>query len=192
MKQVYIVHGYTASPNSHWFPYLSRELQRRHIRCDSLAMPNSAQPNEREWRAYLSAHTELSEETLFVAHSLGCIATLNFLADRYSTHNLPPILGGIFVSGFYQPLDNLPELTPFATAFAQLPHDHFAQIFRRTPTVIAACDDPVVAHSHSDQLARLLNAEYIRLPQGGHFLDRQGWYEFPLVLAKLCALFEEK
>ncbi|MCR3908893.1 alpha/beta hydrolase [Aeromonas hydrophila] len=37
--RVFIVHGYTASPHSHWFPWLKARLEARDIRVEVLAMP---------------------------------------------------------------------------------------------------------------------------------------------------------
>ena len=48
--------------------------------------------------------------------------------------------------------------------------------------MVAALNDPVVEHQYSDHLAQFLGAEYIRLPTGGHFLDREGVTELPIVL----------
>lgn len=169
--KVYIVHGYGANPKKHWFPDLAKNLAQLGVECHCIAMPNTENPNVEQW---LNALQPLSvdEKTIFVGHSLGCIAILNFLARGY--HQPKAV---ILVSGFYQPLANLPELTPFSNAYAVSP-----PLMPFKSYVISAFDDTVVAHQYSDQLAQHLNADYIRLPTGGHFLESEGWIHFPLVL----------
>ena len=58
--------------------------------------------------------------------------------------------------------------------------------------VISAIDDDIVPTQLSDNLSRLLNCEFIRLPQGEHFLDQGGYTEFPLVRDKVLDIFNEK
>lgn len=170
--KVYIVHGYTASPDNHWFPWLEQELSALGIRCQRLAMPDSQHPTPENWQAHLEKSVKVDDQTIIVGHSLGCITWLNFVTK---TGQKPR--AAVFVSGFYQPLDTLPELTPFAEAYADSP---FA--VELNATVIAALNDQIVPHQYSDALAQHLKADYIRLDQGGHFLDREGWTTFPLVL----------
>ncbi len=175
MAQVYIVHGYTASPDNHWFPWLEQQLAQRGIACQRLAMPDSAQPNPQKWLDHLNQQVKIDDQTIVIGHSLGCIAWLNFLARNYERPR-----GAIWVSGFYQPLDTLPELTPFCNLYAVSP-----PCLAFPSTVISALDDSIVPHQYSDELAKHLKADYIRLPSGGHFLDREGWTTFPLVLERI-------
>lgn len=170
--KVYIVHGYTASPDNHWFPWLERELSKCGIACERLVMPNSHNPTPENWQAHLEKNVKVDDQTIIVGHSLGCITWLNFLAN---TGQKPR--AAVLVSGFYQPLDTLPELTPFSETYA---NSSFTR--ELNATVIAALDDRIVPHQYSDALAQHLKADYIRLNQGGHFLDREGWKAFPLVL----------
>lgn len=171
MAQIYIVHGYAADADKHWFPWLENQLTQMGISCERLNMPDSANPSLDRWLAHL-ATVEINTNTIFVGHSLGCIAILNFLAKKQEQ-----IKGAIFVSGFYQPLPNLPELSIFTNYYATLPSPPTFPTY-----VISALDDNVVAHQYSDALAVHLQADYIRLNQGGHFLDREGITELPLVL----------
>lgn len=173
MAQVYIIHGYTANADKHWFPWLAKELNKLGISCQRLNMPDSEKPSLDSWLAHLSQNIILDEETIFVGHSLGCITILNFLAKRKIQ-----IKGAVFVSGFYQPLENLPELSSFT--------DYYATTLSNLPDfpayVVSALDDKIVNHKHSDALAVHLQADYIHLNQGGHFLDREGITELPIVL----------
>lgn len=169
--KVYIVHGYNASPSSHWFPWLQQALSEIGVVCDCLTMPDSAHPTPDSWLSALSDKVRIDENTVVVGHSLGCIALMNFLARNYEKP-----AGAVFVSGFFEPLDNLPELTIFSNVYAVSP-----PLMPFPSYVVASLDDTVVPHRYSDELAKHLNAEYIRLPKGGHFLGCEGYTEFPLV-----------
>lgn len=171
MAQVYIVHGYGANADKHWFLWLEQALVKIGVGCERLNMPDSEHPSLDRWLSHLNENVELNDQTIFVGHSLGCIAILNFLAKQQEK-----IKGAVFVSGFYQPLDNLPELTPFTNYYAILPTPPAFPAY-----VVSALDDTVVNHKQSDKLAQHLRADYIRLNQGGHFLDREGVTELPIV-----------
>lgn len=172
MAKVYIVHGYTASADKHWFPWLEQELAKIGVECHRLNMPDSSHPNPDKWLRHLEEHVTIDDETVVVGHSLGCITWLNFLVRNF----LKP-KGAVFVSGFYQPLPTLPELTTFSNVYAISPD---CQPFKSY--VVASLDDTVVPYQYSDDLAKHLKADYIRLPTGGHFLDREGYTELPIVL----------
>lgn len=172
MRKVYIVHGYRANPDKHWFPWLAQQLAARGMECHILAMPNAETPNAQQWLDYLKQNVEMDDETIIIGHSLGSIAVLNFLAFNYARPR-----AAIFVSGFYQPVEGLAELTPFSNLYAIAP-----PCMPFPAYVISALDDSVVPHTYSDALAKHLQAVYIRLPRGGHFVDREGCTEFPPLL----------
>lgn len=172
MHRVYIVHGYTATPDSHWFPWLEQALHSKGIACQRLVMTDSQHPQPDKWLHDLEKQATIDENTIVIGHSLGCIAWLNFLSRNFLTPK-----GAIFVSGFYQPLHTLPELTTFSNVYAVSPSCRSFKSY-----VISALDDQIVPHHYSDALAQHLQADYIRLASGGHFLDREGCTSFPLIL----------
>lgn len=175
MKKVYVTHGYTANPSRNWFPWLKQALEKLGVECECLAMPDANNPNPQVWLEHHKNTLKLNEETVLIGHSLGCIALLNYLAVTQQKVNT-----AIFVSGFYEKLPTLPELDSFATFYANqtacLPTKSY---------VISALDDEIVPHLFSDRLAQYLQADYIRLAQGGHFIDRDGITELPILLELL-------
>ncbi|OOF69607.1 RBBP9/YdeN family alpha/beta hydrolase [Rodentibacter caecimuris] len=181
MKNVYIVHGYTASPNNHWFPWLKQQLSQYSINCECLTMPESSNPTPDKWLAYLELHTKINANTVLVGHSLGCVAIMNLLAK----HCIKPA-GAVFVSGFYQVPETLPMLTSFIDFYSSLP-----SLPNFKSYVVSAMDDDIVPHKYSSELSIHLSADYIRLSQGGHFLDREGWSKFPLVLELILKCFDK-
>ncbi|PVX39280.1 hypothetical protein C8D76_106102 [Pasteurella langaaensis DSM 22999] len=180
-KRVFITHGYTANSQKHWFQWLKVRLEKEKFLVTVLDMPNSNHPNVQEWLDYHASQIgELYPTDIFIGHSLGCIATLRFLAARQQK-----IAAAILVSGFNQPLPNLPELD----GFSKQPLDYnalIAQISQRT--VISSLDDDVVNHAFTEQLATDLQAKYIATNGYRHFTERQGVTELPLLLDEILAL----
>jgi len=73
-KQVYIIHGYGASPANHWFPWLKEKLIADDNQVLVLHMPNSSDPKKEEWLETLANKIKnLDNNTYFVTHSLGSI-----------------------------------------------------------------------------------------------------------------------
>lgn len=182
-KRVYIIHGYGASPSSHWFPWLKKKLSEKGITADVLRMPNAKSPDLDRWLNHLSLDVDgLSRDTYFVAHSLGCVTLLNYLQQM----NASPQIGGfILVSGFAKPLPSLPVLD----AFTRQPlNGHKIMLSAKKRVVISAKDDPVVPFSFSKELARQIQADFHETESGGHFLESNGFITFPLVWALLIAM----
>lgn len=179
-----IIHGYTASPQSHWFPWLTQQLEPKGVRVKSLAMPDSCAPQADAWVRYIGQHAPSGPNSFFVAHSLGCIALLRHLAGQ---QDQSPIGGMILVSGFAAPLPHLPELDPFVSTPLE-----YASIIRRAPqrAVFASLNDSVVPPAHSADLSQQLQAKLYQLEQGGHFLAKDGFTQFPALLQPLAAMLD--
>ncbi|MGY3870405.1 RBBP9/YdeN family alpha/beta hydrolase [Aeromonas crassostreae] len=181
--KAFIIHGYTASPQANWFPWLAARLEEQGIQTRVLAMPDPHTPDPAAWDAHLAASIgEADGHTLLVGHSLSCISALRYL------HQHPPLnnLGGLLlVSGFDEPLDTLPELTPFVAQPLPLAH-----IRARLPrcALIASTDDAIVPPPSSHALAQRLQAPLHQIAQGGHFLDREGFTELPLAYELLMQM----
>ncbi|WP_044469491.1 RBBP9/YdeN family alpha/beta hydrolase [Mannheimia massilioguelmaensis] len=182
-KQLYITHGYTATSQSHWFQWLKNQLIPHQINVDIFNMPNSSKPEPAAWLSYHQKHIhQLDENTVFIAHSLGCIATLGYLQQKNT-----PIKGVILVAGFDRHLTNLPELNAFTSEPI-----NYAKLICNIPSrlVIASLDDEIVNCHYSEELAKKLQAQYITLEKSGHFLARQGFTEFPFLLEQTLKIFE--
>lgn len=177
---VHIIHGYSASPSDHWFPWLKRQLAADGHAVTIHPMPDSDAPDVDAWRRTLEHRIPAAgPRTFFVAHSLGCISLLHYLGA------LPKdtTIGGIvLVSGFSQPIASLPELDAF-TATA-VPFDSIKAL---TPcrVVVVSEDDPIVPFAHTVHLQTMLEARLITVERGGHFLASDGFTEHPAVLRAL-------
>ncbi|MDD1515816.1 RBBP9/YdeN family alpha/beta hydrolase [Priestia megaterium] len=175
-KQVYIIHGYGASPSNHWFPWLKEKLLADDHQVSVLHMPNSSDPKKEEWLKTLTNKIkDLDNNTYFVAHSLGSITLLNYLEQL---DPLPEFGGFILVSGFSERLSSLPSLDPFTVKEVDYQKIISAANSR---AVIAAKDDYIVPCELSQNFSKQLDASFYSIEKGGHFLEDDGFITFQMV-----------
>jgi predicted alpha/beta hydrolase family esterase len=175
-KHVYIIHGYSASPEAHWFPWLKQKLIDTGVQVSVLAMPTPTSPDHIAWLEHLNEHIQSpNENTFFVAHSLGCITLLHYLN---SLSKQIKIGGVILVSGFISPLSILPALDPFTKDDFNPAH---IMSLSENRVVIASRDDSIVPYVQTKELSQLLNMPLLEIEKGGHFLASDGFTKFPIV-----------
>lgn len=184
-----IVHGYWATPESHWFGWLASQLGDRGYEVRVPALPDSRHPRPDAWlKALCEAAPACApdDRTLVIAHSLGCVAALRWLLDAQPAH---PIAGVLLVAPFAEPVhvtgipaDESRLIDEFAST--ELDYEGLRRL-GRARTVISAEDDPVVPHAASARLASRLGARLVSPAAGGHFLAEDGYETFPLALAEL-------
>lgn len=173
--KIYLIHGYTASPKSNWFPNFKKTLENEHIEISILHMPNSQNPKLDEWVEHMDKSIkEYDENTIFIGHSLGCVTILNFLNNK-----LPQQIKGLFlVSGFIED-SPIPELLEFVKP--KLNYNKLTSLTKNN-VVISAKDDDIINYKYSQFLAEKLTSKFILLNQGKHFIDRDNFTEFPLLI----------
>jgi len=178
--RVVVIHGYGASPENHWFPWLSDELASAGVPVSVAQMPEEIPAAAGKWdEAVKSAVGNVDSETFLVGHSLGCITILRYLAGLPE----PWALGGlILVAGFAGKLAAIPELDAFWENEVQL--DGVVGNIRHR-LVIHSDNDPTVPPAASAELASRLNAQVHVVPGAKHFLDADGMVELPPVRGAL-------
>ncbi|QCR38260.1 alpha/beta hydrolase [Nissabacter sp. SGAir0207] len=180
MARLFIVHGYTAGPESHWFGWLKQQAEALGMQVCVPAMPDTQAPQEQAWLSALAECVgQVDADTWFVGHSLGCVTVLRYLNDQPAGQDAAGVL---MVSGFSEPLATLPKLD----AFTERPLD-CARLIAKVPhrAVVLSLDDEIVPPAASLRLSQRLEAPLYGLPAGGHFLDRQGFRELPLLATLL-------
>lgn len=184
---VYIVHGYTASPEQNWFPWLKKQLGKKGIPVTVFDMPDSLHPEAEKWDRYLDTHiNECNEDTILIGHSLGCIASLRYL-DRQAQPL--KVKGIVMVSGFLESVPALPELDSFCRQNIDA-----EKIISMAGERIAftSDDDSIVPPEYTRKLAVNLKAALITVNGAGHFLDREGYTEFSELLREICRIIERR
>lgn len=183
-QRLVILHGYTAAPESHWFPWLSEVFSPLGVEVEIPALPQSQAPRLQPWvSAAREAIGEVDEDLVVLGHSLGCITALHALAEAPRSARLG---GLVMVSGFAAPLATLPELDAFTERVPDL--EGIAPRVRHR-SVITAEDDEIVPAEASARLAERLDAELETLSDGGHFLDREGHLTLPSARRRIAEAF---
>lgn len=174
-QRVFIIHGYGANPDSHWFPWLKQRVESHGAQATTVALPHSDAPDFAQWQAALySAIGTPRPDDVFVAHSLGTISSLHYLSAQR-----PERIGGlVLVSGFAERLPALPRINDYdVDAYIDQAHIDIPTLRRSTPHIvhIVSDNDSIVAPAESLKLTRHLGGTVEHVPQGGHFLAEDGF-----------------
>lgn len=187
MKNMFIIHGYQAHTDSHWFQWLATKMKASDYKVEVIHLPNSNHPDIDQW--YKALHNsmahKLNSETLIVAHSLGVITVLNYLSQL---SQYPHIKGLFLVSGFNETLENLPELDYYINqSNVQLDRINAQHII-----TIGSDYDPVVNISATDRLSKALGTQTIHIPHKGHFLASDGYETFEILKEQIITILNQK
>jgi hypothetical protein len=185
--RVHIVHGYLASPQDHWFPWLEQQLRKEGARVSTLQMPRPDRPELNAWLEHLQREIGTPDQhTYFVAHSLGCVALMHYLATLPSNVRIG---GVVLVSGFTDPLPNLPQLDEFTAALLDL-----AKLAQRINHrfVIVSTNDTIVPPAHTRRLSRGLDARLLSVENAGHFLASDGFVDLPVAHQALLRMLPQQ
>ncbi|RDU65109.1 alpha/beta hydrolase [Helicobacter sp. MIT 14-3879] len=176
MRRIYLIHGFESSPNKHWFKWLKNTALNDNIEVTILEMPNSSNPKLSSWIEKMQNDIKsLDSEVYLIGHSLGGISILRFI----ETISVDSNIGGfILVSGFCEPLPELPILDEFTKE--KLNVDKIKKIAKNR-VIIAAKDDYIVPYYMSENLAKKIDAKFILLEKGGHFMQEDGVLELPIL-----------
>ena len=188
LMKVFIIHGYQSSPEQHWFPWLATKIEQMGSQCEIVHLQGSDQPDFATWRQNLEAQVHpLNEQTIIVAHSLGCISVLDYLSEALNGRLIKAIF---MIAGFNEKLTALPELNQFVQQ-AKL-NDALLRFRIQQRYSLFSCNDPFVPAPLSIRFGQLLNAQMIEVKKAGHFIQSDGLSEFPQLWEKLEKLLVEQ
>lgn len=174
-KKFLIIHGYTASPEKNWFPWLKSELEALGAFVNVPTMPDSQAPNPEKWQQRLQhLPFEVDDNTVLIGHSLGCVTALRFLQNAGQS-----VAGYVLVSGFDNEQPTLPELQQHTAE--PLDYNELIEIANNRVSIISS-NDEIVSPTSSKALAEALKTQVIIEDAAGHFLDREGYTEFKTLL----------
>lgn len=175
MKKVYIIHGYTGSPNRVWYPWLANELRKSEIDVKVLKMPNSFFPNKKSWVQKLKEEVvDVDEETFLIGHSLGVTTILYFLQGLPTDKRIG---GALLVSGpFSMPLISIQNIyfrIFLASFFKEKPNLSLIKEKSRKFIVLHGIKDKIVPFSQARYISEMLGVSIISVKNGGHFIKKK-------------------
>lgn len=174
---VIVIHGWKGSPDIAWFPWLILELKKAGHEVEALRLPRPFVPDRWTWTKRVKEALDRAnpEETVIVAHSLGC-PTLLFALQTYQGH---PFRRVVLVSGFSEPL-----AVPFVRTWFFGARLDFTRIKSKALSwkVIHGEKDPLVPYRSGCELAEALGVECETVQGAGHFTPREKHLEHPEVL----------
>ncbi|ANF81157.1 hypothetical protein A3K93_02425 [Acinetobacter sp. NCu2D-2] len=175
MAQVYVVHGYTASPEENWFPWIADKAKAENVSLKVLRLDPSETPQLNTWIEQMEAQIdEIDADSIFIAHSLGCIATLHFLSQHLKQQKIQQL---VLVAGFNGRLGRLEQVNPFIDA-ARVDFGLLTDQIADRVVMYSKGDDRVAPHFSLAQ-AKTLKARVVQSEHQGHFIDSQGCTELP-------------
>ncbi|ALB46499.1 RBBP9/YdeN family alpha/beta hydrolase [Clostridium beijerinckii] len=184
---IYVIHGYTSSSQSEWFPWLKEQFKNSPVKVNIPDMPDSGSPHLDQWIKHLRKNVlNIDENTIFIGHSLGCVTLLRYILEK----NIK-IKGAILVSGFINenPMD---EQTEGLQEFIDEPLDIAGiKSLITSIIVITATNDDIVPTEATQKLAKELDANLIILSEGKHFIARDGYTDFPILLNEIKKLISD-
>ncbi|WP_368577927.1 RBBP9/YdeN family alpha/beta hydrolase [Acinetobacter pittii] len=186
MRQIFVFHGYSASIEDHWFLDLKHQIENENTTVTLIPFPDSENPDVEAWQKVLDQQIpKVDENTYFVAHSLGVITLLHFL----QRHDYQNIGGMILVSGFSGFISDSSVLNSYITK-SKVDTNYFKGIKKKL--VYLSDNDDLVPPKLTIELAKEIDAPYITVPNGGHFLGREGYTKFPQLVDSLKQMLDSK
>jgi len=179
--KAFIIHGTFGHPQENWFPWLKEELEKLGFEVFVPAFPTPEGQSLESWmRAFEEFLPKVDWETIFVAHSIGPAFVLSVL-ERLEK----PVKACFFVSGFVGSLGKR-EFDEFNDDIAKREFD-WSKIRKNCGRffLFHSDNDPYVPVEKARNLGRLLGARPIIVKGAGHFNEKAGYKEFPLLLEKI-------
>ncbi|MDR2336899.1 MAG: alpha/beta hydrolase [Candidatus Nomurabacteria bacterium] len=195
MKKALLIHGWTRKEsyynpeyptpsNSHWFPWLSKQLMLRDIHAVAIEMPRSYYPEYEIWKNELERF-ELGEDTILVGHSCGG----GFLV-RYLSENNVKVGKVVLVAPWLGLIERKPDdgqSEIFDETFFQFEIDKNLAEKTGGLSVMASSDDMAEVKSSikiiTDSVA---DVKITTLENRGHFTNRAGGeMAFPELLGEI-------
>lgn len=174
-KDEYYSPKYPTSSNSHWFPWLSKQLIIRDMHTVAIEMPTSYYPEYPKWKKEFERF-DISPEIVLVGHSCGGGFLIRWLSENKEIRVNKLILVAPWVG-------TEPD-QPFDETFFEFEWDE--NLYERTNAlVMLSSTNDVKSVKESEEIIKrkLKNLNVIELENKGHFtLNGLGTVEFPELL----------
>jgi hypothetical protein len=175
MKRAILIHGWEENPNGQWLPWLKEKLESDGWKVEVPEMPNTKKPTLSEWMKTLTSLSP-DENTVLIGHSLA-----NALILKYVEQTNTKLRASFCVAAWDWLLEAVRE---FHITFFENGFDYERIKEKRIPiTIINSTTDPWIDFERSKLLARKLDSIFLPVENAGHFMSKDGYTEFPLLLS---------
>jgi len=188
MRNIFIIHGSYGSPQENWFPWLKKELSKlgHRVFVPQFPVPPADKQDSSygghklsEWIETLNDYKKyIDSETIFIAHSRGCVFTYQYLAK------INPSISATFLIAPWINFLWYPKNNKKIDSFHKIPFDwkqikkgsRYFEIYQSTND-----DTPV---SEGKEIAKKLEAKLVIVKNAGHFnfSSDKKFKEFPTLL----------
>ncbi|HRI05686.1 MAG TPA: alpha/beta hydrolase [Candidatus Dojkabacteria bacterium] len=187
MKNFFIIHGTDGHSQENWFPWMKQQLESRGYECIVPDFPCEDGHQLSKWYGEMDKYKDnITEETIFIAHSRGVSFILNLLTDfNYKIDSL------YMIGGFIDYLWQKPNTPP--TSFFAKPFDYM-KIKKQCSRFVnyQSDNDPYIPVEHGKKVSDVLNARYEFIPNAGHFNTAAGYTAFDVLLDDILGESEDK
>lgn len=180
-KTAFIIHGTGGNPESNWFPWLKRELEKLNFTVFVPKFPTPTNQSLENWlKIFEKYFSFIDKETIFIGHSLGPAFILSLLEKLNK-----PIKASFFVAGFTGKLNNS-YFDHLNQSFSDKTFN-WAKIRKNCKKfyVINSDNDPYVPLEKGEELAKNLHTKLVLLKNSGHINSESGFTSFEFLLSKI-------
>ena len=182
-KRIIIVHGWTGSSTSDFFPWAKDELEKMGYGVITPDMPDTDHPVIEKWVSYLGEVIGQPQSTdILIGHSVGVSAILRYLEGLSENAKVKKV---IMVAPWAVSLSNLDDdedeeivkpwlETPINLDQVKNKADSFVAIF--------SDNDPYVPLDNQDDFREKLGSEIVIEHNMGHFSESEGVKKLPVLL----------
>ncbi|MBN2197731.1 alpha/beta fold hydrolase [Candidatus Wolfebacteria bacterium] len=165
--KIVLIHGKNTDPNSNWYPWFGREVEKMGYEYIAPVMPSPADPIIKEWLAEIEK-IKPDEKTILIGHSRGGFAILRWLEKATPKKKVKKVILIAVNSGRLKDKAILSESD----------YGFYTDEGYDFEKIKSHCDDFVVLHSRDDKTVSFsagesnaagLSAKFLQFNDRGHF-----------------------
>ena len=181
MKTAFIIHGSFGNPNENWFPWLKVELEKIGYLVFVPEFPTPENQSLNSWRKVFDEYKNIiSDETIFIGHSLGPAFILDILENIDVE-----ISACFFVAGFLGLLGNV-EFDEINKTFTDRYFDwNKIKLHSKDFFTYHSDNDPYLPMNKAMELADKLDIKVTEIIGAGHFNADSGYIKFKQLLQNI-------
>lgn len=179
--RVILIHGFNASPDKNFHPWLRDELHQAGFEVLAPALPFSGEPNLAEWLKTMETEVgRIESDDIILGHSLGGVMALRYLEAAEMTGTPKAV---ILVAAPWNLKGN--ALQSFFT------HELDADVLMwkaKEFVVLHSKDDDKVPFDHAEKYTKMLKGKLVARENEGHYMDER----YPVLLEIIKRLSEKE